>query len=158
MDDLEIASLIYLDDEESSEDKKNHLEESVMFKKRKTEGLFQILVRRHLHCNDEKFRQDFWLTPILFDYVLNHIRGNLSIFKKGKRHFLKHHQCSVFVMTHMFVYLLLVDGIVSEYMEHNVELGIDDESLVCLEYIEHIFNSVLPTNDKICILNLTSSY
>ncbi|XP_050520804.1 uncharacterized protein LOC126894103 [Daktulosphaira vitifoliae] len=78
MDDLDIALLVCLDDEESSEDENNRLEESVMFKNRETEGAFQILVRRHLQCNDEKFRQYFRLTPVLFDYVLNHIRDDLT--------------------------------------------------------------------------------
>jgi len=40
----------YLNDEESSEDEKNRLEVSAMFKNRGTEGAFQILVRRHLRC------------------------------------------------------------------------------------------------------------
>ncbi|GFU51348.1 DDE Tnp4 domain-containing protein [Trichonephila clavipes] len=43
-----------------------------------SEGAFQILVCRHLHCNDEKFRQYFRLTPVLFDYVLNNIRDELT--------------------------------------------------------------------------------
>lgn len=75
MDDLDVALFVFLEDEESSEDEKNRSEESVMFKNCTTEGAFQILVRRHLHCNDEKFRQYFRLTPVLFDYVLNHIRA-----------------------------------------------------------------------------------
>ncbi|GFY53099.1 DDE_Tnp_IS1595 domain-containing protein [Trichonephila inaurata madagascariensis] len=41
-------------------------------------GAFQILVRQHLHCNDEKFRQYFRLTPVLFDYVLSSIRDELT--------------------------------------------------------------------------------
>ncbi|KAL4132684.1 hypothetical protein QTP88_009802 [Uroleucon formosanum] len=85
MDDLDIALLVFLDDEESSEDENNRLEESVMFKNRETEGAFQILVRRHLQCNDEKFRQYFRLTPVLFDYVLNHIRDDLT-YKPYNRH------------------------------------------------------------------------
>ncbi|CAH1117498.1 unnamed protein product [Phaedon cochleariae] len=59
MDDLDIALSVCLDDEKSSEDVNNRLEESIMFKNRETEGAFQILVRRHLQCNDEKFRQYF---------------------------------------------------------------------------------------------------
>jgi len=55
MDNLDIALLVYLNDEESSKDEKNRLEESVMFKNHDTEGAFQILVRHHLHFNAEKF-------------------------------------------------------------------------------------------------------
>lgn len=57
MDDLVIALLVYLV-EESSEDESYSLKESEMFKKKRiTEDAFQILVRRYLNCNDEKFRQ-----------------------------------------------------------------------------------------------------
>ncbi|XP_063585209.1 uncharacterized protein LOC134762594 [Penaeus indicus] len=75
MDDLDTALLIYLEDE-SSEDER--LEESQLFKCRSTEGAFSILVVRRLHCNEEKFREYFRLTPVLFDYVLNHIRDQLT--------------------------------------------------------------------------------
>ncbi|GFY79114.1 hypothetical protein TNIN_209171 [Trichonephila inaurata madagascariensis] len=71
MDDLDVALVMYLEDEQSSE-------ESELFKNRSSEGAFQILVHRHLHCNDEKFRQYFRLTPVLFDYVLNNIRDELT--------------------------------------------------------------------------------
>ncbi|GFU22943.1 uncharacterized protein TNCV_3946281 [Trichonephila clavipes] len=76
MDDLDVALLLYLEDEQSSEE--NRSEESELFKNRSSEGTFQILVCRHLHCNDEKFRQYFRLTPVLFDYVLNNIRDELT--------------------------------------------------------------------------------
>ncbi|GFX64649.1 DDE Tnp4 domain-containing protein [Trichonephila clavipes] len=62
MDDLDVALLLYLEDEQSSEEE-NRSEESELFKNRSSEGAFQILVFRHLHCNDEKFRQYFRLTP-----------------------------------------------------------------------------------------------
>ncbi|GFY29166.1 hypothetical protein TNCV_4722941 [Trichonephila clavipes] len=77
MDDLDVALLLYLEDEQSSEEE-NRSEESELFKNRSSEGAFQILVCRHLHCNDEKFRQYFRLTPVLFDYVLNNIRDELT--------------------------------------------------------------------------------
>ncbi|GFU65351.1 uncharacterized protein TNCV_2836611 [Trichonephila clavipes] len=77
MDDLDVALLLYLEDEQSSSEE-NHSEESELFKNRSSEGVFQILVCRHLHCNDEKFRQYFRLTPVLFDYVLNNIRDELT--------------------------------------------------------------------------------
>jgi len=54
MDNLDVALLVYLNDVEPPEDEKSRLEESVMFKNRHTEGVFQILVRRHQICNDEK--------------------------------------------------------------------------------------------------------
>ena len=75
MDDLDTALLIYLEDE-SSEDER--LEESQLFECRSTEGAFSILIVRRLHCNEEKFREYFRLTPVLFDYVLNHIRDQLT--------------------------------------------------------------------------------
>ncbi|GFU07569.1 DDE Tnp4 domain-containing protein [Trichonephila clavipes] len=62
----------------------NHHQKKIVLKKanylknRSSEGAFQILVCRHLHCNDEKFRQYFRLTPVLFDYVLNNIRDELT--------------------------------------------------------------------------------
>ncbi|GFY37600.1 hypothetical protein TNIN_414991 [Trichonephila inaurata madagascariensis] len=71
MDDLDVALVMSLEDEQSSE-------ESELFKNRSSEGAFQILVRRHLHCNDEKFRQYFRLKLVLFDYVLNNIRDELT--------------------------------------------------------------------------------
>lgn len=85
MDELDLAILVYLEDEESSEDENHRLEESALFKNRVTEGAFQILVCRHLHFNDEKFRQYFRLTPELFDYVLNHIKDDLTC-KPYNRH------------------------------------------------------------------------
>ncbi|GFY40447.1 hypothetical protein TNIN_189431 [Trichonephila inaurata madagascariensis] len=75
MDDLDVALVMYLEDEHSSEESRS--EESKLFKNR-SEGAFQILVRLHLHGNDEKFRQYFCLTPVLFDYVLNNIRDELT--------------------------------------------------------------------------------
>ena len=77
MDDLDVALLIYLEDEESSEEEEycsrgRKRKEAKMFKNRHSEGAFQILVNRHLICNDEKFRQYFRLTPVLFDYVLSY--------------------------------------------------------------------------------------
>ncbi|GFY66948.1 hypothetical protein TNIN_437641 [Trichonephila inaurata madagascariensis] len=77
MDDLDVALVMYLEDEQSSEEG-SRSEESELFKNRSSEGAFQILVRRHLHCNDEKFRQYICLTPVLFDYVLNNIRDELT--------------------------------------------------------------------------------
>lgn len=53
MDDLDVTLLVYWEDEESSEDEeKDRLDESGMFKNRITGCAFQILTRRHLHCND----------------------------------------------------------------------------------------------------------
>ncbi|GFU02559.1 DDE Tnp4 domain-containing protein [Trichonephila clavipes] len=72
-----VALLLYLEDEQSSEEE-NRSEESELFQNRSSEGAFQILVCRHLPCNDEKFRQYFRLTPVLFDYVLNNIRDELT--------------------------------------------------------------------------------
>ncbi|GFV37722.1 uncharacterized protein TNCV_2503601 [Trichonephila clavipes] len=71
MDDLDVALLLYLENEQSSEEE-NYLRIDLL------KELFQILVCRHLHCNDEKFRQYFRLTPVLFDYVLNNIRDELT--------------------------------------------------------------------------------
>ncbi|GFV81209.1 uncharacterized protein TNCV_4772371 [Trichonephila clavipes] len=76
MDDLDVALILYLEDKQSSSEE-NLSEESELFKNRSSEGAFQILVRRHLHCNDKKFKY-FRLTPVLFDYVLNNIRDELT--------------------------------------------------------------------------------
>lgn len=57
--------------------KKKRSKESEIFRNRATEGAFKILVRRHLHCNEERFKQYFRLTPALFDYVLHHIKEDL---------------------------------------------------------------------------------
>ncbi|GFR02965.1 hypothetical protein TNCT_140601 [Trichonephila clavata] len=78
MDDLDVALLIYFEDEQSSE------EENKLFKNRSSEGAFEILVR-HLNWNEEKFRQYFCLRPVLFDYVLNNKQDEL-ISKPYNRH------------------------------------------------------------------------
>ncbi|GFR17140.1 hypothetical protein TNCT_460491 [Trichonephila clavata] len=75
MDELDVALLIYLEDEQPSEEESNRSEENELFKNRSSEGAFEILVRRHLHYNEEKLRQYFRLTPVLFDYVLNTTYG-----------------------------------------------------------------------------------
>ncbi|GFY43770.1 hypothetical protein TNIN_192621 [Trichonephila inaurata madagascariensis] len=77
MGDLDVALVMYLEDEQSSEEE-SRSEESELFKNRSSAGAFQILVHRHFQCNDEKFRQYFRLTPVLFDYVLNNVRGELT--------------------------------------------------------------------------------
>lgn len=77
MDDLDLAMIIFLEGECSSEEETKRSEESEIFKKRKTEGVYEILICRHLQTNDEKFRQYFRLTPVLFDYVLNHIKDDI---------------------------------------------------------------------------------
>jgi hypothetical protein len=64
MDDLDLTVLICLEDEESSEEESK---ESDIFKSRATEGAYEILIRHHLHCNEEKFRTYFRLTSVLFD-------------------------------------------------------------------------------------------
>lgn len=78
MDNQTLALLIFLEDEESSEEENYRKKESEIYRSRNEEGAFEILVRRHLYCNDEKFRQYFRLTPVLFDYVLNFIRDDLT--------------------------------------------------------------------------------
>lgn len=85
MDDLDLAIIIYLEDELSSEEENSRMKEDDLFKARGTEGSFEILVSRHLKSNEEKFREYFRLTPLLFDYVLNHIRDDLS-YKPYNRH------------------------------------------------------------------------
>ncbi|XP_072380881.1 uncharacterized protein [Diabrotica undecimpunctata] len=51
--------------------------ESDLFKNRTVEGAYQILICRHLHTNENKFREHFPLTPVLFDYVLGYIKHDL---------------------------------------------------------------------------------
>ena len=84
MDDLDLALLIYLEDE-LSEEENSRMAEDDLFKSRGTEGAFEILIRLRLLTNEEKFREYFRLTPQLFDYVLNHIRNDLS-YKPYNRH------------------------------------------------------------------------
>jgi hypothetical protein len=84
-DEPDIALLIYTEDEESSENENHRLEYYVLFKIRAAEGVFLILVRRHVHRNDEQFRQHFRWTPILFNYVLKHLQYDLTP-KPYKRH------------------------------------------------------------------------
>lgn len=80
MDDLDLALLIFFEDEASSseEENSNNSKQSEMFKKRDTEGAYEILICRHLHHNETKFREYFRLTPVLFDYVLNYIKDDIT--------------------------------------------------------------------------------
>ncbi|GFU65439.1 hypothetical protein TNCV_633621 [Trichonephila clavipes] len=59
VDRVDVALLLYLEDEQSSEEEENRSEESELFKNRSSEGAFQILVCRHLHCNDESSDNTF---------------------------------------------------------------------------------------------------
>lgn len=80
MDDLDIALLVFIEDEESEEESDVSREsESNLFKKRTEEGAYQILICRHLHKNEKKFRECFRLTPVLFDYVLNYIKDDITL-------------------------------------------------------------------------------
>ena len=99
MDDLDLATIIFLEDEESSEDENFRSKESEMFKSRYEEGAFFNLVRRHLYSNDEKFRQYFRFTPLLFDYVLNHIRGELitKAYNRNKNPISPEHKLCIFI-------------------------------------------------------------
>ena len=56
-----------------------------IFKTRKTEGAFVLLIDRHLSNNEVKFREYFRLTPALFDEVLNYIRNDIET-KPCNRH------------------------------------------------------------------------
>ena len=80
MNDLDLALLIFLEDEESSssEEDGKRSEESKIFKNRQSEGVYEILISRHLRANDVKFREYFRLTPVLFDYVLNFIKEDIA--------------------------------------------------------------------------------
>lgn len=78
MDDLDLALFIFLEDEESSEDDMERSEARAIFKRRTTEGAYEILVRRHLSGNENKFIEYFRLTLVLFDYVLNYIKDDLT--------------------------------------------------------------------------------
>lgn len=79
MDDIDVALVIILEEEESSEEETQRNAESELFKKRKDEGAFEILVCRHLFQNENKFREYFRLTPNLFDYVLNYIKEDITL-------------------------------------------------------------------------------
>nr|CAI5846831.1 unnamed protein product [Callosobruchus analis] len=64
-------------DGEDSEEEKHRRSESDLFKKRSTEGAYQILICRHQYSNENKFREYFRLTPALFDCVLGYIIEDL---------------------------------------------------------------------------------
>jgi hypothetical protein len=73
MDDLDLAILVCLEDEESSEEETRG-QESDIYKRRDTEGAYEILMVRDLVPNDTKFKEYFRLSPELFHYVLNFIK------------------------------------------------------------------------------------
>lgn len=78
MDDFDLAMIVFLEAEESSsEEEAKRSKECEIFKKRRSEGVYEILICRHLQTNDVKFRQYFRLTPVLFDYVLNQIKEDI---------------------------------------------------------------------------------
>lgn len=53
--------------------------EHAMYKHREQECAYELLITRHLVCNEVKFHQYFRLTPYLFDYVLGFIRIDLLL-------------------------------------------------------------------------------
>ncbi|KAF5284022.1 hypothetical protein FQA39_LY17155 [Lamprigera yunnana] len=77
MESVDVALLIILEDEISSEEEKERSGESEIFKKPKTERAYKIFECRHLHNNENKLREYFRLTPVLFDYVLNYIKHDI---------------------------------------------------------------------------------
>ncbi|KAJ3621671.1 hypothetical protein MTP99_003780 [Tenebrio molitor] len=70
MDDLDLAILVCLEDEGSSEEETRG-QECDIYKRRETKGAYEILIVRHLVPNDTKFKEYFRLSPELFHYVLN---------------------------------------------------------------------------------------
>lgn len=56
-----------------------------IFKTRKSEGAYEVLIKRHLSKNKAKFREYFRLTPALFNEVLNYIRNDIET-KPCNRH------------------------------------------------------------------------
>lgn len=78
MDDLDVALVIFLEAEESSEEE-TRKSECELFKNRRKEGAYEVLVCRHLFNNESKFREYFRLTPILFDYILNNIQEDITL-------------------------------------------------------------------------------
>ncbi|KAK9738866.1 hypothetical protein QE152_g9459 [Popillia japonica] len=76
MDDLDLAILIGLEDEESSEEETRR-QESDIYRTQETEGAYEILIIRHLVPNDTKFKEYFRLSPELFHYVLNFIEEDI---------------------------------------------------------------------------------
>lgn len=49
-----------------------------MFENRSKEGVYNLLVLKHLSDNDTKFKEFFRLTPQLFYTVLHHIKDEIS--------------------------------------------------------------------------------
>lgn len=78
MNSTDLALAIFLEDEESSSEDEKRRSTSDLFKHRSTEGTFEILVCRHLQTNEDKFKEYFRLTPVLFDYVLGYIKDELT--------------------------------------------------------------------------------
>ena len=64
MADLDLTLLIFLEDEASAEVDSEQHKINDIFKKHETEA-YEILVCHRL-CNEEKFRQYFRFTPVLF--------------------------------------------------------------------------------------------
>lgn len=56
--------------------KKNPID--AIFKSRKKEGAFEILIKRHLFQNDKKFKEYFRLSISLFQTVLNYIKSDID--------------------------------------------------------------------------------
>ena len=81
MDDLDLAVMICLEAEaeESEEEKEVPRIKSDLFKCRDTEGVYEILIKRHLMKNENKFKEFFRLTPHLFHKVLGFIKEDISV-------------------------------------------------------------------------------
>lgn len=75
--DLDIVLFHLLEDEFEEDVIKKRNGTRQLFKKRRTEGAFQLLICQHLIDDDTKFREYFRLTPNLFDYVLQHIKDDI---------------------------------------------------------------------------------
>lgn len=57
--------------------KKRNTTDSI-FKSRRIEGVFEILIKRHLFNNEKKFQEYFRLSRSLFKSVLNSIKSDIN--------------------------------------------------------------------------------
>lgn len=79
---MDVLPLLLLDEEEAHEEMLVNIvfndEAHPMYKRRKEEGTYKMLILQHLVDNDTKFREYFRLTPSLFGKVLSHLTGDLK--------------------------------------------------------------------------------
>lgn len=82
-----VALFLTLDSETSDEEeeellllnKKTRESRHSIFANRNTEGVYEVLINRHLVDNDTKFKEYFRLSPTLFSKILEGIESELIV-------------------------------------------------------------------------------